>query len=173
MNIAIVSNDYFAKNIENITDEIREMLAECVNDTIYSHTKDESSDTDSGVTATNIKLFKCKAGDNIMSQLENFKPDLLITENLAGFNMTTLMDSIAYNKIHALQIHVISDDPVLNSSDAEGQDLSILKGKPLSLSMHFVCKSDGAKELLLTANSDIPYIHVIPDLRIKNLAEAF
>lgn len=132
MNIAIVSNDYFAKNIDKIKNETAEHLGEAT-----------------------ISMFVCNKGDNIMSALENFKPDLLITEDLAGFEMTTLMDSVAYNKIHAIQIHVISDTAMLSSP----MHLKLLS-KPLSLSMHFICHSEKEKECLLSLNPDIPYIHI-------------
>lgn len=50
-----------------------------------------------------------KSGDehNIMSEIRSYEPDILITEDLEGFEMCTLTDAVSYNLIHCRQFHVI------------------------------------------------------------------
>ena len=106
---------------------------------------------------TVFRKFEWNEKENIMKKLEEFSPQLLITENLAGFSMTTLMDSIAYNRINSLQFHLLTND-----SWNTPRNLSILK-KPLSLSMSFLCSKDEYKELLIRYNPDVPFAETITD----------
>ncbi len=64
-----------------------------------------------------------KPGDehNIMNEIRSHEPDVLVTEDLEGFEMCTLTDAVSYNLIHCRQFHVI------RSGSTHGDDLS--KGK--------------------------------------------
>ena len=135
MKIAIVSNDYIYENIE----KLRADLSASVPDKLE------------------IRLLTCQDNENIFSALTEFAPSILITENLAGFNLGTLSGGLAYNLINAIQLHIISNENKISESDY--MQLS----KPLSLLMHFCCSANDSKSKLEAINQDIPYIEVTTD----------
>lgn len=129
MKIAVVSNDYLYHNTESFTQAVSStfMNVEC-------------------------RFWTCSYENNIYEELVSFHPSVLITENLAGFHMSTYMGNTAYNLLHCLQIHLLYDTlPFTNQQ-------SIILGRPLSLSMHFMCCDEEKKEEALSINPDIPFI---------------
>ena len=133
MKIAVVSNDYLYNNTELFTQAVS---------SIYSNVK--------------CRFWPCLDSDNIYEELVSFQPSLLITENLAGFHMSTYMGNTAYNLLHCMQIHLLYD--ILPFTD---QQAAILE-KPLSLSMHFMCCDEKTKKETQIINPDIPFIDTLP-----------
>lgn len=91
---------------------------------------------------------------NIMSEIKSRTPDLLITEDLEGFEMCTLTDAVSYNLVHCRQMHCIftphpENEPYLN--------------KQLSLVMTFVCPDETEKARLLQTYPDIPEIRTVKE----------
>jgi hypothetical protein len=134
--IAIVSNDSF----HDLRDEFIRQLS-----SLFGTEKEPCT----------VKFFTCKEAEIISRELSDYTPDILITENMAGFHMETLMDSIFYNTMFSRQFHFLLDDSWKSPSKKE-----LLK-KPLSLGMSFLVLSDEDKKELLTLNPDIPYVQVI------------
>ena len=131
MNIALIYRDY-----SDILKGIEASLGSQIENAVFRH-------------------FQWTENGNIMSELFDLAPEILITENLAGFTMTTMMDSIAYNKLSAKQFHLLTDD-----SWNTTENLELLK-KPLSLSMSFLCTNAEYDEILKRINPDIPYAKAI------------
>ncbi len=103
---------------------------------------------------------------NIMKEIREFEPELMITEDLEGFEMCTLTDAVSYNLIHCRQLHLLSSDPLSNER---------YLSKQLSLLMTFVCPNPDRAALLMDKYPDIPEITTlenvpedIPD-EIKNI----
>ncbi len=55
-----------------------------------------------------MPFFFRKGKEDILSEIKGFDPDLLMTWNLEGFEMCTIMDAIAYNLLHCRQLHLLS-----------------------------------------------------------------
>lgn len=67
----------------------------------------------------------------ISIKLQELKPDLLITYDLAGFELTTLTDGLSYNLLDCRQFHILS----------QGRDmLRQYRDKVFSLNMLFFDK---------------------------------
>ena len=97
------------------------------------------------------------AGDlrNIMADIRSYEPDLLITEDLEGFEMCTLTDAVSYNLVHCRQYHFIFSDHPANEK---------YLGKQLSLLMTFFCKDETTRNQWLDDYPDIPELLVtVPD----------
>lgn len=133
MKIAIISNDYLYNNIES--------FKQCA----HSYWDNAT-----------IQAWTCKTNDNIFSELSEYQPSIIVTENLAGFHMCTYTGNVAYNLIHAFQLHFIYCTSPFPEQIAEK-----IKN-PLSLLMHFECCDTSKKRELLHLNPDIPYIDVLP-----------
>ena len=133
MKIAIVSNDYLYNNIESFKQGVG------------SYWNNAS-----------IKAWTCKTNENIFSELAEYQPSIILTENLAGFHMCTYTGNVAYNLIHAFQLHFI-----YNTLPFPEQIAEKIK-TPLSLLMHFECCDASKKRELLDLNPDIPYVDILP-----------
>lgn len=94
-----------------------------------------------------------KAGDvhNIMAEIRSFEPDLLVTEDLEGFEICTLTDSVSYNLIHCRQKHYLFSEHPVNE---------IYLSKQLGLVMTFVCSDEHMAERIRLMYPDLP--EVIP-----------
>ena len=92
-----------------------------------------------------------KPGDehNIMNEIRSHKPDVLVTEELEGFEMCTLTDAVSYNLIHCRQFHVIRSGGLRNER---------YLGKQLSLVMTFVCTDEDMAQRLAETYPDLPEV---------------
>ena len=97
-----------------------------------------------------IFIFR-EPGDtrNIMADIRAEEPDLLITEDLEGFEMCTLTDAVSYNLVHCRQLHFL-----LSEHPANERYLS----KQLSLVMTFVCKNERQVDVLSELYPDLPEV---------------
>ena len=134
MKIAIVSNNYISENIDSLRQALVKKYANL-----------------------DIRLFKCDSNEDIYISLSAYAPNILVTENLAGFHMETLSGSIAYNLLHSRQLHFLFDEASFSNINAR-----ILE-RPLSLSMRFICITEHIKNSLLSINPDVPYFDVLTD----------
>ena len=132
MKIAIVSNNYFSDNFDQLKQTLTSVCSNC-----------------------EVNLFQYHEYAEIYSALTEYAPNVLFTENLAGFNMSTLTGGPVYNLLNARQYHLIHDPKAIT------EKVSSYLAHPLSLSMHFLCSDSGIKEKLTTLNPDIPYIDVL------------
>ena len=132
MKIAVVSNEYYSDNM----DQLKHTLSA------------ENSDSE-------VRLFLCDESSDFYSDLTSYAPSILLTENLAGFNISTLTGGPAYNLLHAIQYHVVHNQEAIS-----GKAVSHIS-KPLSLSMHFLCSDEEISKKLISLNPDIPYIDIL------------
>ena len=86
---------------------------------------------------------------NIMADIKAGEPDLLITEDLEGFEMCTLTDAVSYNLVHCRQLHFLFSEHPTNEK---------YLSKQLSLVMTFVCKDDEMTERIRSQYPDLPEV---------------
>lgn len=84
--------------------------------------------------------------------IRNEKPDLLISYDLAGFELTTLTDGLSYNLIDCRQIHIVSDDKLSNENRLN---------EVMSINMFFFTKKRGSMAYLKEHYPGIPFIETI------------
>ncbi len=98
-----------------------------------------------------VKAIFREPGDrrNLMEEIRGYSPELLMTEDLEGFEMCTLTDAVSYNLLHCRQLHFLMSGKPENEK---------YLGKQLSLLMTFVCKDPGAAAGYLGKYPDIPEI---------------
>ncbi|MCR5477430.1 MAG: hypothetical protein K6E92_07435 [Lachnospiraceae bacterium] len=94
------------------------------------------------------------AGDkrDLLDEIRQSAPDVLITEDLEGFEMCTLTDAVSYNLIHKRQFHFLLKDHI--------EDEKYL-AKQLSLVMTFVCPDEKKVAEYLEKYPDLPEVAVI------------
>lgn len=92
---------------------------------------------------------------NIMKEIREFEPELLITEDLEGFEMCTLTDAVSYNLIHCRQLHILFSGELNNER---------YLAKQLSLLMTFVCADPARVETLTAKYPDLPEITSATDI---------
>ena len=130
-----------------------------------------------------------KPGDehNIMNEIRSYEPDVLITEDLEGFEMCTLTDAVSYNLIHCRQFHVIRSgvphngdlskekSTYRNTSGGRDHEESLPNerylGKQLSLVMTFVCTDEGMAKRLAAEYPDLPEIVKCNDTYLTELCK--
>ncbi len=101
--------------------------------------------------------FVTRAGGdlrNVMADIRNEEPDLLVTENLEGFEMCTLTDAVSYNLVHCRQLHFVFSGGLICEK---------YLAKQLSLLMTFVCADAELTKSLLSKYADIPEIISMED----------
>ncbi len=86
---------------------------------------------------------------NIMKDIRDFEPEMLITEDLEGFEMCTLTDAVSYNLIHCRQLHILFSEELNNER---------YLAKQLSLLMTFVCTDPARVDTLAAKYPDLPEI---------------
>lgn len=92
---------------------------------------------------------------NIMKEIREFAPDLMITEDLEGFEMCTLTDAVSYNLIHCRQLHLLLSEELSNER---------YLAKQLSLLMTFVCHDPARVAALTDKYPDIPEITTVENM---------
>ncbi len=86
---------------------------------------------------------------NIMAEINAAAPELLVTEDLEGFEMCTLTDAVSYNLVHCRQLHFLFSGELKNEK---------YLSKQLSLVMTFVCVDAERAESLRKTYPDIPEV---------------
>ncbi len=115
--------------------------------------KDRIEELDREFPEAELHVFqRTEKKENILADVKALKPDLLITEDLEGFEMTTLTDSVAYNLVHCRQIHLISRKGL--------PEMEFLE-KQLSLVMHFYVWDPELEEEVRRRNADVPYLDLL------------
>ena len=90
--------------------------------------------------------------------LRRLNPELLITVNLAGFELTTLCDGILYNLLDCKSLHLLTERNLNNEK---------LLTKQLSISMFFFCWGESFYEYLSAAYPNIPFLRSVEQLLPK------
>lgn len=84
--------------------------------------------------------------------IRNEDPDLLVSYDLAGFELTTLTDGLTYNLIDCRQIHIIKSDRLSNEKRLK---------EVMSINMFFFTKSRKTGDYLKENYPKIPFIDTI------------
>lgn len=92
-----------------------------------------------------------KKGD-LIQKIKDINPQILVTDNLAGFDRSTLTDNVAYNLLGCIQIHFLEQEKL--------KEERFLKN-PLSLSMFFFCNEE-CYEYYHSRYPKLPYISKVP-----------
>lgn len=88
--------------------------------------------------------------ENVLAKIKEETPDLLVTENLEGFEMETLTDAVAYNLLHNRQLHMMWDIPTGYAKYLE---------KQLSLWMYFYAKDEACVQMLQSRYPNLPGVY--------------
>lgn len=101
-------------------------------------------------------IFRDKGSlKNVMADIRNASPDILITEDLEGFEMCTLTDAVSYNLIHCRQFHFLFSDHPENEK---------YLAKQLSLVMTFVCMDAANSDRISEMYPDLPEVTLMDDI---------
>ena len=93
---------------------------------------------------------------DIISEIKAFRPDVLITTDLAGFELCTLTDNISYNLLDCKQLHLLLHENLPNEPYLAGQ---------LSIAMFFYCAGDAYYDYLVQKYPDLPYLKSLSEWR--------
>ena len=99
-----------------------------------------------------IELSFYNADTTTQAQLNADEYQVLITFDLAGFQLKTLTNNIWYNLLPCRQIHIITTCK---------NELMTYLNNPLSISMFFFCVTEGQKNTLSTGYENIPWLRVL------------
>ena len=95
-------------------------------------------------------IFRASGDEkNIMADIHAACPELLMTEDLEGFEMCTLTDAVSYNLVHCRQLHFLFSERLKNEK---------YLSKQLSLVMTFVCSDTDRADDMLSRYPDIPEV---------------
>ncbi len=86
---------------------------------------------------------------NMMADINAACPELLLTEDLEGFEMCTLTDAVSYNLVHCRQFHFLFSEGLKNEK---------YLSKQLSLVMTFVCSDEDRAGDMMSRYPDIPEV---------------
>lgn len=84
---------------------------------------------------------------DLNEKIRNLGTDILITENLEGFELSTLTDSVLYNLMNCRQFHFIFNSDLDNER---------FLNMPMSLRMTFVFKDKEMRERFCKLFPDLP-----------------
>lgn len=93
---------------------------------------------------------------DIISEIKAFRPDVLVTTDLAGFEQCTLTDNISYNLLDCKQLHLLLHENLPNESYLARQ---------LSIAMFFYCAGDAYYDYLVQKYPDLPYLKSLSEWR--------
>ena len=108
-----VLSDLF-KTYENASDIVKENMGHVLNNQLQSLIKEHDN---ACISFLNTSDFNKRIGLEQFVKDEN--PDLLISYNLAGFELSTLTDSVLYNLLDCRQFHFITKDNLPNEKYLE------------------------------------------------------
>ncbi|MBQ0027008.1 MAG: hypothetical protein KBS96_00245 [Lachnospiraceae bacterium] len=105
-----------------------------------------------GIDKLEIEIFGNKLIERpyIYGKLKEYGPDILISYNLAGFELCTLTDSVSYNLLDCKQIHWIE------KKDCENEKYL---NKVLSIAMFFATESASVYEYISETYDTIPALY--------------
>lgn len=95
---------------------------------------------------------------DLIQEIKKASPRILVTDNLAGFDRSTLTDNVAYNLLGGIQIHFLEHEMLWEEK---------FLMKPLSLSMFFFCNED-CYDYYHSKFPELPYISKVPAEYFKN-----
>lgn len=100
----------------NAPAEIKEEFGSLLNNQLSSLIVNLNRDN-SSIQSTDVLFFNTSTiseRDQIGKYIDTVKADLLVSYNLAGFEMSTLADSLSYNTIDCRQFHIIKQPDLPN-----------------------------------------------------------
>lgn len=92
------------------------------------------------------------SGGHIYQEICRIQPALLITVNLAGFELLTQKKDILYNLLECKSIHLLLKKGLVNEK---------YLNRTLSIAMFFFCAGEEYKRYLLNKYPDIPFLETI------------
>jgi hypothetical protein len=98
--------------------------------------------------------------ENISREIRAEAPNLIVTEDLEGFEMTTLAEGVFYNLLRCRQLHLLWN---LKEGFEE-----ILRSH-MSLNMYFSCQNEALEESLCRLNSDLTIAKELRGLKEDSL----
>lgn len=101
-----------------------------------------------GVETADISCSVSGPGD-ILREVKAFRPDILVTVDLQGFEQCTLTDNLSYNLLGCKQIHLLLHDRLRNERCLD---------KQLSIAMFFYCAGHDHYEYLCNRYPNLPYL---------------
>ncbi len=114
--------------------------------------------------------FLFRSGEeHIFREIQAAQPDLLITEDLEGFEMSTLTDAVTYNLLHCRQLHLLLRDPASLPAYADGRRPADLLSRQLSLVMFFYVRGAEVLQRLKEQAPDLPYADLLPEGDVPDL----
>ncbi len=114
--------------------------------------------------------FLFRSGEeHIFREVQAAQPDLLITEDLEGFEMSTLTDAVTYNLLHCRQLHLLLRDPASLPAYADGRRPADLLSRQLSLVMFFYVRGAAVLKRLKEQAPDLSYADLLPEGDVPDL----
>lgn len=122
------------------------------------------SSLEKGNTDWTVEIWKPVKIQTAPEYIKKVQADIVVNFNLAGFELCTLTEGIAYNLLNSKQIHILLQDRLSNES---------FLSKQLSISMFFYCTDFQYYQHLSEKYPDMPYLKCIRDWdaegdRLKN-----
>lgn len=101
-----------------------------------------------------ISIIKYCGGMDIAGEIKSSGADVLVTIDLAGFDVCTLTDNISYNLLNCKQIHIISQENAANEKYLY---------KDLSIAMFFYCTNETLRKEYERKYPNIPVLRSFPE----------
>lgn len=114
----------------------------------------------SGWNVQSIPFSEVSGGLSL--KLHELRPDMLVTVNLAGFELTTLCKGIFYNTLNCKSLHLLTERHLKNE---------YLLAKQLSISMFFYCQGEHYYTYLKNTYPDIPYLGLMKPMGVDKKNE--
>ena len=108
-----------------------------------------------------VSIIFRAGSEDILSKIFSMHPDLLITTDLEGFDISTLTGGFTYNLLKIRQLHLLLTRDSIHSN---------ILSCPLSLRMDFICKKETDAEEIRKNFPDIPAIYSFEKLPDNDLA---
>ena len=100
--------------------------------------------------AYNVEIYTCKNTSELAGlDLKQPPTDLIVTFNLAGFDISTLTDGLSYNLVDSKFIHFLLHENLPNEK---------YLSKQLSISMFFYCVGNEYCDYLWKTYPEIPWL---------------
>lgn len=103
-------------------------------------------------------IFSHKEMNRIASDLQRIGADVLISIGMAGFEMSTLLDSFLYNILPAKQLHLLIDE----------QELHTFTDRQFALNLFVAIPGQDEMKTLIKSTTQIPNLIVHPKYEKKH-----
>ena len=106
-----------------------------------------------------IEIHACKDSRELaVLDLKQSSPELIVTFNLAGFDISTLTDGLSYNLVDSKFVHFLLHENLPNEK---------YLSKQLSISMFFYCVGNEYRDYLLKTYPEMPWLKELTGWNIE------